>query len=195
MRFGALFGTLTFALALTACARLPHRIPAGDILIADAVTLSLPGPAEMDQRLRATQILSGRYEDRTFDIQLNIEWRADAIVLAAFSLFGNTLFSMTYDGDSITTVGNGLVVRGLDVTYILGDILITYGSRELLESRLHGVEVEVVDSPQRRSILRAGTPVVIVQYQGASRWEGTVRFRHLERNYEYEIDTAQVSFQ
>jgi hypothetical protein len=182
-------------LHLTACAISQKRIVTDSVYIANTVYLQLPDPAETSIERYATQTLTGRYQDDTFEMQLRLEFRRDAIVVAAFSHFGNTLFSMSYDGRSITTIGNGLVLRGLDTSYVLADILLTFSDKGLLETHLHGEALEVVDRENRRTIIENGTPIVDIHYQDASRWSGRVHFLNLEREYEYEIETVQVDTQ
>jgi hypothetical protein len=125
-------------------------------------------------------------------MQLRLEFRRDAIVVAAFSHFGNTLFSMSYDGHSTKTVGNTLILRGLDTSYVLADILVTFSDKTLLESHLHGNMLEIVDSEYRRIVIENDTPIIDIEYQDSSRWVGRVHFTNLERAYEYEIETIHV---
>ena len=95
---------------LTACAGVQQKIVTDSIYISNAVSLTLPAPGEIEPEIYATQTLSGRYENESFDLQLRLELRRDAIVVAAFSHFGNTLFSMSYDGHSITTIGKAFML-------------------------------------------------------------------------------------
>jgi hypothetical protein len=166
-----------------------------EVSVAQAITLRLPGPMEVETGLSATQILSGRYEGETFDLQLNLEWRDDAIVVVAFNLFGSTLFTMSYDGRSITTVGSSLVLRGLDTNYVLADIMLTYLSSDVLAAHLFGPGLQIVEAPLERTIRRDGEAVIRIRYDDASRWNGNVQFDHLERGYGYRIETVQVSRQ
>jgi hypothetical protein len=125
-------------------------------------------------------------------MQLELEWRSDAIVVAALGQLGNLLFSMSYDGRTIETVGNRLVLRDLDTSYVLADILLTYCDKGMLDSHLRGAGLEVRDGPNSRAIVRNGTPVIMIEYEHASRWNGRVRYAHLERGYSYEIETLAL---
>lgn len=193
MRFTQLGIAFSCIACLAGCAGIQRQVVTDSVYVANGILLTLPAPSEIDPEIYAIQTLSGRFEDESFELQLRLEWRRDAIVVAAFSHFGNTLFSMSYDGHTITTVGNGLVLRGIDTSYVLADILLTFGDIRLLQNRLSGAGFSFVDEPDRRAVFRNGTAIIEIEYQNGARWNGRVHYSHLERGYEYEIETVQVN--
>lgn len=183
---------LLLLLALCACASTTERSLSDRVEVADAVLLRLPSTQELNQTLSATQILSGTYDTRSYTIQIELEWRRGSIALAALNSFGVLLFSMSYDGSVLETRSSSALMRGLRPEYVLADILMTYWEQPMLELHLESANVTVRDTALRRAIDRSGSPVITIDYETESRWEGEVHFVHRERGYELLIRTVNV---
>lgn len=181
------------AASLPACVTTSRVFHLDEVEIADAAVLQLPEREAMGDSLDATQLITGTYEEQTYTMQVQLEWRPGSMVFAAFNVWGTAAFSLTYDGDEVQIQGSPLLMRAVRPENVLADILLTYWEFSRLDSRLHGDGLTLVDTVDTRTISRNGTPIIVIGYGGESRWEGSVRFEHLERQYVLEIQTLGYS--
>lgn len=177
---------------LVGCATVTDQIRPDAVEVADSVLLSLPAAEELNESLAATQVLTGTYDSKTYTMQVELEWRPGSIGLAALNSFGALLFSMSYDGDVLETRGSPTLMQGLRPEYVLADILMAFWERSMLEMHLNGAAASVRDTGRSRAIDRDGTPIITIDYESESRWDGRVHFVHMERGYELLIQTVSI---
>lgn len=184
-------GWVGIAVAACACVTTSRELAVNRVEIAEAAILALPEADEMPGGVAATQLLTASYEDETYTMQVELEWREGSIFLAALNTFGTVAFSLSYDGTAIAVRSNSLLDRRLSVENVLADILLTFWEHARLEARLHGDDLRLVDEPRKRTLLRRGLPVIKIEYENGSPWNGAVRFEHVERGYVLEIQTIR----
>jgi Protein of unknown function (DUF3261) len=177
---------------MAGCATLHREANVEQVQIAESVTLRLPKAEDLVDSLDATQIVTGTYGERRYSMQVQLEWRPGSIVLAALNVWGTALFTISYDGRRLATEGSQTITEALRPEYVLADILLTFSSDTALRAELVGSGLELEDASGRRTFSRDGKPIIVIHYDGASPWEGTVRFEHIERGYELMIETIEV---
>lgn len=183
---------LLVGVLLSGCVSTAAIISTDSVAVADAVILSLPSAAELTQTMAATQLLTGSYEENTFSIHVELEWRPGSIALVGLNNFGALLFSMTYDGSVLETRGSQVLMRGLQPEYVLADILITMWERPMLDRHLLSQDIAIEDTPARRTLYRGGMPIITIDYETGSRTLGDVHYVHRERGYELLIQTVRL---
>ncbi len=111
--FGAA-ASLVMAVLTVSCATTMVQTPLDEVAIADSLTLVLPDADEMVERLNASQVVTGTYDGQSYNMLVELQWRPGSLVMAALNVWGTAIFSVRYDGERIHTVGNRLVMTGLE---------------------------------------------------------------------------------
>ncbi len=73
----------------------------------------------------------------------------------------------------------------------MADFLVTYWGKSKLDEQLVGAGYEVVEGTNRRTISMAGEPIIVIEYESPSRWEGAVKYTHIQRGYTLDIETVE----
>ena len=184
--------TLFCALLSYACSAVPVQRTVERVEIAKAVYLTLPKAEEITRSFDATQLLVADYEDQSLSFQAQLEVRPGKITIVAITMWGGTLFSITYDGSTLRT--EGMVDRhGVNAEYLLADVLLTTWEPEWLNTRLQGAALEVSGSHDSRIVSRDGEPLIEISYESPDAKIGRSRFKHLERGYQLDIRTAEFT--
>jgi len=180
------------SVCVAGCATLQRETLVDRVEIADSVTLKLPSAESLVDSLDATQIVTGTYGERRYNMQVQLEWRPGSIVLAALNVWGTALFTISYDGRRLATEGSRTITEALQPQYVLADILLTFSSDAELRAELAGDGLDLEDATGRRILSRNGKPIIVIHYGGRNPWDGAVHFEHLERGYELDIETVTV---
>jgi hypothetical protein len=180
------------SICLASCATLHRETLIDRVEIADSVTLKLPSAESLVDSLDATQIVTGTYGERRYNMQVQLERRPGSIVLAALNVWGTALFTISYDGRRLATEGSRTITEALQPQYVLADILLTFSSDAELRAELAGDGLDLQDESGRRTLSRNGKAIIVIHYGGRSPWEGAVHFEHLERGYQLEIETVAL---
>ena len=162
------------------------------IEIADTVYLALPRTGELTESFDATQLLVADFGEESYSFQAQLEVRPGKITIAAVPMWGGTLFSATYDGIALRTQGM-IDTRGIDVGFLLADVLLTFWDPQWLSARLQGAVLEVANGNSSRTISRDGEPVIEVSHETQDPWAGKTRFTHIERGYVLKIRTVEYT--
>ncbi len=181
--------TMLCVLVSYGCSTVDIRPNVERIEIADAVYLTLPKTEEITDSLDATQLLVIDFEEQSYSFQAQLEVRPGKITIAAIPMWGGTLFSVTYDGSTLRTQGM-IDTRGVNVGFLLADVLLTFWDPAWVSTRLQGAVLELSENNGRRTVSRDGEPVIEISYESANRWAGRTHFKHRERGYELNIKTV-----
>ncbi len=160
--------------------------------IANAVYLTLPRPEEITQSFDATQLLVADYEERSYSFQAQLEVRPGKITIVAITMWGGTLFSISYDGSTLRTQGM-VDQHGVNAEYLLADVLLTIWDPKWVSSRLQGAALEVSESRDSRTVSRDGEPVIEISYETPDARIGRAQFKHVERGYVLDIRTVEFT--
>jgi hypothetical protein len=160
--------------------------------IATAVYLTLPRPEEITQSFDATQLLVADYEERSYSFQAQLEVRPGKITIVAITMWGSTLFSISYDGSTLRTQGM-VDQHGVNAEYLLADVLLTIWDPKWVSSRLQGAALVVSESRDSRTVSRDGEPVIEISYETPDARIGRAQFKHVERGYVLDIRTVEFT--
>jgi hypothetical protein len=160
--------------------------------IAKNVYLSLPKAEEITRSFDATQLLVADYEEQSYSFQAQLEVRPGKITIAAITMWGGTLFSITYDGSTLRAQGM-IDEHGVNAEYMLADILLMTWEPEWVNARLQGAVLDISRSNDSRTVSRDGEPVIEIFYDMPDGRTGRTHFKHLERGYALDIRTAEFS--
>lgn len=160
--------------------------------IAKNVYLSLPKAEEITRSFDATQLLVADYEEQSYSFQAQLEVRPGNITIAAITMWGGTLFSITYDGSTLRAQGM-INEHGVNAEYMLADILLMTWEPEWVNARLQGAVLDISRSSDSRTVCRDGEPVIEISYDMPDGRTGRTHFKHLERGYVLDIRTAEFS--
>jgi len=174
------------------CSTVDVRSDVDRIEIANAVFLTLPGVADLTENMDATQVLVAEYDDRSYSFQVQLEFRPGTMTMAAVTLWGGTLFSISYDGAVLRTQGL-LETQDLNPEYLLADVLLTYWDPERVNEWLEGGVLEVSRNSVQRTVSRGGEAVVEISHEEEDPWVGRTHFTHLERGYALDIRTVEFA--
>lgn len=177
-------------LASYGCSAVDVRSDVERVEIASTVFFTLPEVEDITESFDATQLLVAEYDESTYSFQVQLEFRPELITIAAVTLWGSTLFSITYDGAALRTQGL-LNARGLNAEYLLADVLLAFWDPDWLSERLEGGVLEVSQDTGSRTISRGGAAVIEISYETADPWAGRTHFTHVERGYILDIHTVE----
>lgn len=174
------------------CSKLYVQPTIGRVEIAKTVYLTLPKAEEITRSFDATQLLVADYDERSYSFQAQLEVRPGKITIVAVTMWGGTLFSISYDGSTLRTEGM-VDQQGVNAEYLLADVLLTSWDPAWLNSRLQGAALEVSETTDRRIVSREGVPVIEISYEMSDARTGRTRFKHIERGYVLDIRTAEFT--
>lgn len=188
MRPSAAVLAVAIAAAAAACTR-STVMTVAQVDVAEGAVLVLPTAAQLQDSFNVTQLLNGSFDGHSYTMQAELEWRPGSIAMAALGVWGTAVFSVAYDGSRLEIKGNRLLLQGLQPQYVLADILLAYWDYSKLRVNLRGDGITVVEDARGRSIQRNGVPIITIEYENESRWQGAVHYENIERGYELQIET------
>jgi hypothetical protein len=182
LRFGVL-------LALDACATPPPR---DQVLVAPGLTLLLPGPASLNRRIEASQLVVARYGARTIAFEARISAAPDHFDLLCIDTLGREAMRIHWTQAGIVAEKAPWVPENLRPENMLADIVMLYWPEAVVADALAASGGTLVAEPGVRSIRLRGRAVIHADFQplpGADPWNGKVRYRNLPRDYTLDIQS------
>lgn len=146
--------------------------------------LKLP-PAALGETVNLQQHLTVEREERTEELDVALEIDAEHLAMVGL-VFGQRVLTMDYDGETLTSWRHFLLPKRVRSEDILEDIQLTYWPVEVIRQALpEGWRIE--DTERRRTLFSDGTPVMVINYSGQPRWNGTVELSNLRYGYRLTI--------
>lgn len=186
-----LLGFLLFGFLCVSC-RTTQGVP-----IVRGVRMPLLAPQLLGRKLSATQRFSSifRGKRRTFYVQLEVD--ASRVVMVGLTPIGAKLFELSYTKGKLQYVPQPFFRAKFQPAHILADFQLTFWPLAVLKRTLGamGLEVKEVQAKGQklRLFLRKGRPVIRIRYEDPQdAWKKRLYFNHLERRYQFVIETAQV---
>jgi len=158
-----------------------------------APNLDLP-PESLGQSLSLSQIVTGTYGDQTRSMRFEIEIEGNKLVIAALSHLGATLFVLRQEGDKIVVDAYAGELDGIDPSWMLFDLQVTYWPGERLGRALSMQRMRLEDEPKnsvRRVFGPRGELVMEVRYLDGFLAPGDISIDHFDRPYRLLIDTLE----
>jgi hypothetical protein len=167
--------------------------PAIDGTAGHAPNLDL-SPESLGRSLSLSQIVTGTYGDQTQSMRFEIEIEGNMLVIAALSHLGATLFVLRQEGDKIVVDAYAGELNGIDPSWMLFDLQVTYWPGEGLERALSMQRMRLEDEPKnsvRRVFGPEGELVMEVRYLDGFLAPGDISIDHFDRPYRLLINTLE----
>lgn len=190
-----LFIILSSLLLLSACTLQPDPVQKNSniqVEISDDIWVSLPKPAELQQTLHVSQLISaqwGQQQQQKLPVQLQVD--DHKVVLAGFSSWGARILSLTYTDDQIETyVMIGLGASLPKPEQILFNVMLSIWPVKVWQAPFHKIGWKLVENDlQRLLINERGEVVIKINYQTKPYLSGKITFKHLKLDYQIIIET------
>ena len=189
---GVAFGAMVCvtAFVMFGCAAQP---PAVEEAAGHAPNLNLT-PESLGRSLSLSQIVTGTYGDRRRSMRFEIEIESNKLVVAALSHFGATLFTLRQEGEKVVVEAYADELNGIDPSWMLFDLQVTYWPGERLERALSKQRMRLEDEP-KSGIRRVFGPreelVMEVRYLEGFLVPGDITIDHFDRPYRLLIDALE----
>ncbi len=191
---GVTFGAMVWvtALVMFGCVAGP---PAAEEAAGDAPNLNLP-PESLGRSLSLSQIVTGTYGDRTRSMrfEVEIEIASNKLVVVALSHFGVTLFVLRQEGKKVLVDAYTDELDGIDPSWVLFDLQVTYWPGERLERALSKQHMRLEDEPKsgvRRVFGSREELIMEVRYLDGFLVPGDITIDHFDRPYRLLIDALE----
>jgi hypothetical protein len=149
-------------------------------------------PATLGTSLTLQQHLTIHRGNLRDELDAALEIDPDRIDLVGLAL-GQRVLALHYDGRELRIWRHALVPAALRGEDVLEDLQLTLWPIEPLRSALPaGYTIE--DSGLRRTLSLADLPVMVIDYSGQPRWNGTIELVNLRYNYRLTIQSVSAGF-
>ena len=190
IKFGFIF---LIAALLSSCAvPRPNPSQAPKIHTAGNQWVQLPQPAALALNISATQILTANAKGKTYTTQVAAEVTPKRITLVALGGWGGRLFSINYDGKTISSKSLPIKNAGIGIQQTLADFIFTYAPPSVLTQMLATTNIKLTLQPQQRIFSIHGKPVIKIHYQYTNPWKGNVVLQNFSKHYTIHITTITV---
>ncbi len=140
------------------------------------------------QRLTLVRAPEGRpVQTRSMDTLLEID--GSSLRLAALAL-GQRVMTLTWDGKRLASERHPMLPAEVDAAYVLRDIQWMYAPLEALRNTLPA-DWKLEDSAGQRVLSHGGQPVLLIHYEGASRWAGRSQLENRLEGYSLTIESEK----
>ena len=166
------------ALAFAACVRQPQPARLG---------LKL-APATLGESISLQQHLRVEREGRIDELDVALEVDPDRLDMVGFVL-GQRILTLHYDGRQLQSWRHPLVPEQLRGEDVLEDLQLTLWPADVIRQALtDGWTLE--ESGRRRTLLLDAAPVMIIDYDSESRWNGKIELANLRYQYRLTIQSV-----
>ena len=187
LRIPAVFASL---LVLGACAHAPRKTPP---VPADASRPALAPPAAVSPR-SASQVIHAVYGARALTLRTAIQVDSAVLKVVGVNATGQRLFTVSYDGNTISADQSPFVPDNLDPARVLADMQLALWPLATVQPAFaeQGLSVTEPFAGVRR-LARGDTLVAEVHYAAPDPWNGRLWFVNFEFDYSLTIDTSTAA--
>ncbi len=176
---------LAAMLLLTACAHAP-RTPEGPAPRALA-------PVSAVSPRSASQVIHAAFGDRAATLRTALEVSASGIKLVGVTATGQRLFTVSYDGTTVSAERGAFAPADIQPERVLADMQLALWPLPALRQALgDGYEVAEPFGGVRR-LRRDGRLVAEVHYAGGDPWAGRLWLVSFEHGYSLTVDTSPAN--
>jgi len=182
---------LSCLLLLSACSTPPTYHPV-QVEISESNFVSLPLPAQLQQNINVSQLISAQWAEETQQkllVQLQVD--KNQVVFAGFSAWGMKLLSLHYSGEDIKTdIQAGLSGTLPKPEQVLFNIMIAIWPLEAWHAPLAAIGWQLQEQGLQRLLLdENGKVIVRIDFQKTPYLDGKITLHHQVLNYTVTIET------
>ncbi len=154
--------------------------------------IPLLAPATFGKNQSITQHVILEFEKFQTEFVLRIEINFNSMTVIALSLYGSTMFSIVYNGSSISTSGSGKLMKAINPTQLLSEIQFSIWPLQPLKQALNYPKLYIQQSDTFRSLILGNTIIAKVLYQPShDHFNGYVLTQN-NHQYTVKVDTLSV---
>ncbi|GAA4360610.1 DUF3261 domain-containing protein [Kangiella marina] len=150
--------------------------------IADGVQLQLLSSIPFDNGMTLTQSATAEYNDEHHDLIFQTEILSDKLTMVGLTPTGTRLFTIVMKDGMIDATGLSAMVDSIKPEYLLADLQLSLWPKRQLLQHLNNADL-LEPNPLKREIVNDGIPIITIDYSQPTKYQGTIRFNHLERGY------------
>ncbi len=161
--------------------------------ISSGIKLNLSSTQGLNKNKTLNQLLNGKYKDKNYSFNLVTKISPERFNTVALTKFGARIFTISYYDNHLDFVPTPLIKATSKIRpeYILADIQLVYWPLDEIRKNLTG-DVEILESKNgkgfTRTLSKNGKIFIEISYSTKDKWNSKIRYRHLERKYEYTIE-------
>lgn len=158
----------------------------------DNASWPLLSPASLMQSKQVTQILRGDYADSSFTLRSVVTVDAQQLTVVGLTSMGMRVFTLKYDGQSLSEERVPQVPTALQAGQLLNDLQLAFWPLPALQQAWQAAGGQVSEPyPGTRRLQRNGVLLAEVHIADDA-WQGRVWLRHFDYPYSLYIDTIPV---
>ncbi|QSX33919.1 DUF3261 domain-containing protein [Shewanella avicenniae] len=167
---------LMFAFTLLAgCQQLRHAPASCVSLTAEVSQCLAPLPWQQSNALPPddlVQLVRFNRAESQQELTVSLSFTTQAMTVVGLAPLGQALFSLTFDGHSLSSEQSMLLGNQFRADYLLAMLQLVYWPTELLQASINGAELTEVPCGQSqcRQLHRDGKLIALVTYQQADHW-------------------------
>lgn len=154
--------------------------------LTDHNTIKILPTEYFESELEMLQFVNGYYHDDKYSMQTILSMDNQQISVSAITAFGNTLYDITYNADSIE-YNTIIPLNDISAVYMIADIQLCYypvsSVREMLEDGGLFLEVTFSENGWVRKVYSENIEVISVKREGSQ-----LEYQNHLRNYGYIIE-------
>ena len=178
---GLRYLTLTVVLALAGCASAPPSAPPARLGLKLA-------PAALGASISVQQHLKVERGGRVDELNVALQVEPDAVDMVGLA-FGQRVLTLHYDGKQLTSWRHALLPSQVKADDVLEDMQLTlWPAAAIAQALPAGWRID--EQGLRRTLYLGAEPVMLIDYSGQPRWNGTVVLQNLRYHYRLTIQFA-----
>lgn len=186
---------LVFILCVSGCTALSPTMDIPRVSIAKDVYFNL---LTSTQNVDVMQKITSTYKDSQHTLITQVQNRNGILTLVGLTPTGSRLFSITYDGKTITSWTSPLFLAPFDAGYVLADYELAALSveevRRGLQNSANIIEMQNKNDIERIIVNKEGTPVVNIAYiKNSDQSIKIIKYKNIERKYQLNIEIIENS--
>lgn len=151
-------------------------------------------PQSLGRNLTLSQLVTGRYDGRTYRARYEIDVAGDRLTIAGLSPIGLTLFTLVQQGESVSVDSRVGAAPTFDPRYTLFDLYLTYWPENAVRAALeiNGMTLEKSASGKTRIVRDGGgRKVATVRHPSDDAPGGQIVIEHFDRPYNLTITSIK----
>lgn len=167
------------------------------VALPENISFVLLAPKDAGRSIRALQKIQGSYREKQFVMlaYLDVDVDNDFLSLAATTVSGATIFSLSVNNGVLDVVRSPLAPSSVEAKQVLAHLQLIYWPLAVLSDRLNQqtVRFEYDASSYSRRLLKDGRDVIVIDYDAADVWQSIVDYQNFAWGYRYRVETIEIA--